>query len=77
MPQVGAVFISKVVPKDEGVFELTPIHHTSPTTPGTNILTISETELRIRAIDRKGPQGEKLEDVDWHVCNRVKPAEEK
>jgi len=77
MPQVGVVFISKVVPKDEGMFELTPIHHTSTIPLGTNILTITETELRVRAIDLKGPQGEKLEDVDWYVCKRVKPAEEK
>ncbi len=76
-PQHGAAFILKVLPKSEGVFELTPIHHTSPFMPGTNTLTITDTDLRIRAIDRKGPQGEKLEDVDWYVCKRVRSAEEK
>jgi hypothetical protein len=68
-----------VVPKNEGVFELSPIHYTSTTPPlvGTNILTITDTELRIRVVEFIGPQGEKLKDVDWSVGKRVKSAEEK
>ena len=75
----GAGFVHGLLPKGDGVFEWKLIHAASPWESGesTVVTTITDTELRLTATNRKGPQGEDLEDVDLMKYRRDKPTGEK
>ncbi len=79
----GPVIASKVTPQGEGRFELDVFHSTFPDaadsdsdTDVVNVMTITEDELRIRTTNIKGPEGQPLEDWEWHTFKRDKPTDE-